>query len=115
MRRRGPFRCRPPTGIDPSALPGCPPGSNDHRLEQDSSRDGRIETISENAPRSEVAPSQLRRPGGGCPVSTVGNSKHLKRLRNSLPFEIRRIEHPDDAIVKITVRTPPGMVSAGGD
>ena len=44
----------------------------------------------------------------------MGDFKDLKQLRNSLPFEIRRIEHPDDAIVKITVRTLSGMVSVGG-
>ena len=61
-----------------------------------------------------MVPSKLRCPCGGRPVSKVGDFGYLfERSRDSCFFGIRRIEHPDDAIMKITVQMFSDMVSAG--
>jgi len=46
----------------------------------------------------------------GSPISGISLGDHWSSV-----LEIGRIEHPDDAIVKITVRIFSGMAFAGGD
>jgi len=106
--------------IDLSPYSLVPLRSNDHRSEREPGWDGRVETtrVSKDAPGGEVAPSQLRCSRRGRSISKVGRRfqvPHQTIVAASLLEIDGRIEHPDDAIVKVTVRISPGIAFAGGD